>query len=60
MTPLPDGKSGKSRAKSRPIAAAMSAKSASGSLTKPNRNAAPQNALFRMNERASISGLIGA
>src|SRR5262249_890586 len=43
-----------------PIAAAMRAKSCSGTRTKPNRNAAPQCSLLRMNESSDSSGLIGA
>jgi hypothetical protein len=41
---------GKSAAKSRPMAAAMRAKSASGTRRNPKRNAAPQCVLLRMNE----------
>src|SRR4029450_13891945 len=51
---------GKSSANVRPIAVAMSAKSASGTRNTPKRNAAPQCFLLRMNERSSISGRTGA
>ena len=50
----------KSAAKSRPMAAAMRAKSSAGTRTMPNRNAAPQWVLLRMKVSASISGRIGA
>jgi len=38
----------------------MMSKSASGTRSRPNLNAAPQLALFRMNDRAPMSGRMGA